>query len=69
MLTTEMAAVDGMGTPTTVPAFAEWELVVAKLIYWLVVPALQFALAIVMLDTWQYFLHRLMHVNRWMYGE
>ncbi|PHH82297.1 hypothetical protein CDD83_3305 [Cordyceps sp. RAO-2017] len=49
------------------PAFAPWELTAARLIYHLVVPALQFFAAVFILDTWQYFLHRLMHMNRWMY--
>jgi sphinganine C4-monooxygenase len=49
------------------PGFAPWELAVAKLIYHVLVPGLQFFAAVVLLDTWQYFLHRLMHVNKWMY--
>jgi sphinganine C4-monooxygenase len=52
-----------------VPAFASWELVVAKAIYWYIVPALQFMIAIVVVDTWQYFLHRAMHVNKWLYSK
>lgn len=51
------------------PSFAPWELVVAKAIYHVLVPALQFFIAIFILDTWQYFLHRLMHTNRWLYSE
>ncbi|CAG8950693.1 hypothetical protein HYFRA_00002903 [Hymenoscyphus fraxineus] len=50
-----------------VPAFTNWEMVVAKAIYWYIVPICQFALAIVIVDTWQYFLHRAMHVNKWLY--
>ncbi|PHH69312.1 hypothetical protein CDD80_6835 [Ophiocordyceps camponoti-rufipedis] len=50
-----------------VPAFAPWELTAASVVYYLLVPALQFFAAIFILDTWQYFLHRLMHVNRWLY--
>ncbi|EPE27626.1 hypothetical protein GLAREA_04417 [Glarea lozoyensis ATCC 20868] len=50
-----------------VPAFTEWEMFTAKGIYWYLVPALQFALAIVIVDTWQYFLHRAMHMNKWLY--
>jgi len=53
------------GSP--VPAFASWEMIVAKAIYWYIVPALQFCLAIFVLDTWQYFLHRAMHMNKWLY--
>lgn len=55
------------GQPTTAPAFAEWELLAAKGIYHFLVPALQFLLAICVVDTWQYFLHRAMHMNKWLY--
>jgi len=51
-----------------VPAFATWELWVAKLIYWFLIPALQVWVASIFLDAWQYFWHRLMHVNKWMYS-
>ncbi|KHN97656.1 Fatty acid hydroxylase [Metarhizium album ARSEF 1941] len=49
------------------PAFAPWELAVARVLYHIVVPGIQFFVAVSFLDSWQYFLHRLMHVNRWMY--
>ena len=52
-----------------VPAFAAWELLVAKAIYWLLIPGLQMFAAIVMLDTWEYFIHRLMHMNKWLYSK
>ena len=51
------------------PVSAQWEILLAKLIYWVVVPAIQFAFAIIIVDTWQYFLHRAMHMNKWLYGE
>lgn len=51
------------------PAFAPWELIVAKLVYHVAIPGIQFFVAVFILDTWQYFLHRLMHVNRWMYSK
>ncbi|KAI9887116.1 MAG: hypothetical protein M1823_001106 [Watsoniomyces obsoletus] len=50
-----------------VPTFTGWELAAAKALYWVIVPALQFTLAIVVVDTWQYFLHRAMHMNQWLY--
>ncbi len=62
-----MGAVDSaskMGTS----GFAGWELMLASAIYWVLVPALQFGLAIVVVDTWQYFLHRAMHMNKWLYS-
>ncbi|KAM3440542.1 hypothetical protein NHJ13734_003240 [Beauveria thailandica] len=54
-------------TDADVPVFAAWEMAVARLIYHVLVPALQFFVAVFILDTWQYFLHRLMHMNRWLY--
>lgn len=49
------------------PSFAAWELSTASFIYWVAIPALQFFLAIAVVDTWQYFLHRAMHMNKWLY--
>lgn len=56
-----------MGETMTAPAFASWELLAAKAIYHLLIPACQFMLAIMIVDTWQYFLHRAMHMNKWLY--
>ena len=50
------------------PGFAGWELILASAIYWILVPALQFGIAILVVDTWQYFLHRAMHMNKWLYS-
>ncbi|KAJ5592118.1 hypothetical protein N7537_009022 [Penicillium hordei] len=58
----------GNGAKAVAPAFASWELAVAGFIYWYFVPTLQFVLAICIVDTWQYFLHRAMHMNRWLYA-
>ncbi|KAI5863087.1 fatty acid hydroxylase superfamily-domain-containing protein [Durotheca rogersii] len=63
-LTTELAGPDGI----VVPAFATWELLVAKFIYYLLIPGFQLFAAVTVLDTWQYFLHRLMHQNKWLYA-
>lgn len=57
------------GGKVTAPAFTSWELSLAGFIYWYFVPALQFLLAVSIVDTWQYFLHRAMHINRWLYGR
>ncbi|KAM0812509.1 putative Fatty acid hydroxylase domain-containing protein [Seiridium cardinale] len=62
-LTIGLAGPDG----SALPAFATWELVAAKTIYWLIIPAFQFLVAVSFVDTWQYFLHRAMHMNKWMY--
>ena len=58
---------DGLGE--SIPAFAKWETLLAKAIYWIVVPVLQFGFAIFIVDTWQYFLHRAMHMNKWLYSK
>jgi len=58
-----------LGDGEPVPAFAGWEILAAKAIYWYIIPMAQFSLAIVVVDTWQYFLHRAMHVNKWLYSR
>ncbi|KAJ5578772.1 uncharacterized protein N7459_007736 [Penicillium hispanicum] len=55
------------GSEVTAPAFTSWELALGGFIYWYFVPAMQFMLAVSIVDTWQYFLHRAMHLNRWLY--
>jgi len=52
---------------STIAAFADWEMYAAKAIYYLLVPVLQFTVAICIVDTWQYFLHRAMHMNKYLY--
>ncbi|KAI0969243.1 fatty acid hydroxylase superfamily-domain-containing protein [Xylaria arbuscula] len=64
-LSTSLDAADGL----PVPAFATWELMVAKAIYYLIIPGFQLAIAVSILDTWQYFLHRGMHMNKWLYTK
>ncbi|KAI0246691.1 fatty acid hydroxylase superfamily-domain-containing protein [Lactifluus subvellereus] len=39
----------------------------AYLLYWWFNPAAQLLVAMVVLDTWQYFLHRAMHINKFLY--
>lgn len=62
------AALTGGQYPGLVPAFASWEVKFAKILYWYGVPAFQFLFAILVVDTWEYFLHRAMHMNKWLYG-
>lgn len=57
------------GAEVVAPAFTSWELAVASFIYWYFIPALQFIWGILVVDTWQYVLHRAMHMNPWLYGE
>ncbi|KKY17922.1 putative sphinganine hydroxylase [Phaeomoniella chlamydospora] len=55
------------GAVTVLPTFAEWELLTAKMIYYLIIPAVQFLVAVTWIDTWQYILHRAMHMNKFLY--
>lgn len=57
------------GEAAIAPAFAGWETAVASAIYWYLIPVVQMFYAIVFVDTWQYFLHRSMHMNRWLYSK
>ncbi|KAG6850551.1 hypothetical protein H0H93_011750 [Arthromyces matolae] len=38
-------------------------------VYWWAIPTFQFLAAMFIIDTWQYFLHRLMHVNKFLYKQ
>jgi sphinganine C4-monooxygenase len=53
---------------TAAPAFASWEMVVAKVIYHGIIPLVQFVVVVCLFDTWQYFIHRGMHMNKWLYS-
>jgi sphinganine C4-monooxygenase len=57
------------GKDMLVPAFASWELALASALYWYAIPAVQFIVGIIVVDTWEYFWHRAMHLNRWLYGK
>lgn len=57
------------GKQTMVPAFASWEIATASFVYWFAIPAFQFSAAIVIIDAWEYMLHRAMHMNKWLYGK
>ena len=58
----EVEASDGV-------AICMLDLIAAKTIYYLLVPLAQFALAVFIADTWQYFTHRLVHMNQYLYSE
>ncbi|KAI9453388.1 sphingosine hydroxylase [Lactarius psammicola] len=49
------------------PLFRDASPRLAYLLYWYLIPAAQLVLAMVVLDTWQYFLHRAMHINKFLY--
>lgn len=45
----------------------DWRLAAVEVTYWYLIPAVRLCVAIFILDTWQYFLHRLMHESKWLY--
>ncbi|OJJ49090.1 hypothetical protein ASPZODRAFT_1394874 [Penicilliopsis zonata CBS 506.65] len=49
------------------PFLARWELSLAHLLYYYLVPTMQFVSGYMILDTYQYFAHRMLHQNRWLY--
>ena len=63
---TELSGV-AAGSQGALHSFAAWELMAAKVLYHYLGPAVQFGVAIFVVDTWQYFLHRAMHMNKWLY--
>ncbi|KAF4633417.1 hypothetical protein G7Y89_g4694 [Cudoniella acicularis] len=50
-----------------VSEFSSWELSLASLLYWVVVPAFQFFLCFFIADTWFYWGHRTFHTNKYLY--
>lgn len=46
-----------------------WRYKLVEIAYWYIFPAARMWVAIFILDTWQYFLHRLMHESKWLYRE
>lgn len=47
----------------------EVELLVAKLIYYGLMPLLRFYMALWIADTWVFFIHRAEHSNQWLYSK
>jgi len=45
------------------------QVVLPNFLYWWGIPVFQFVAAMFFIDTWQYFLHRLMHVNKFLYKQ
>ena len=62
-------ALEGADAAMTASGFARWEWSLAWTMYYIAVPAFQFAAGICVMDTWQYFLHRGMHMNKWAYSK
>ena len=49
--------------------FGSWEMAVARVLFWYIVPALQYIICVFVIDTWQYFVHRFEHTNKWVYSK
>lgn len=64
----KLVALDGPDVGNAVPSFATWEIWLASGLFYYATPALQYGIGIVVVDTWQYFLHRGMHMNKWLYS-
>lgn len=66
----EVAAVgSNYHSAASAPGYVYWEVLMATAIYYYVIPLIQFAVGMFVVDTWQYFLHRGMHMNKWMYSK
>jgi len=63
----EWAARKTLGSKTGSHLLAEYGADLTQWLYWWGVPGFQFIFAFFVLDTWQYFLHRLFHVNKFLY--
>lgn len=50
-------------------SFSAWELRMGEAIYYIAILCFQFILAVLISDSWQYFGHRWMHSNRFMYSK
>lgn len=59
----------GNSSDAQVASYVYWEILTATAIYYYIIPAIQFVIGIFVVDTWQYFLHRAMHMNKWMYSK
>jgi len=51
------------------PPYSQLEWFLAKFMYWVIIPGLQYGTALFLADTWQYFTHRLLHMNKFLYSE
>lgn len=46
----------------------QWQWLASQFIYWVLIPTSQFLFALILADTFQYFMHRAMH-TRWLYSS
>ena len=64
-----LGIIGGNNSAAQAASYAYWEILTATAIYYCIIPAIQFAVGMFVVDTWQYFLHRAMHMNKWMYSK
>jgi sphinganine C4-monooxygenase len=64
-----LGALEFVGLPSTEEHGSDWRMSVVEFVYWYILPVVRIWLAIFILDTWQYFLHRAMHESKWLYSE
>lgn len=68
-----LAGLTGMlglgGQADSSPEMGDWRYKLVEIAYWYLLPAARFWVAIFIMDTWQYFLHRLMHEIPWLYSK
>lgn len=57
------------GCTAAAASFTRWEWATAEIIYWVMVPTLQYVTGMALADSFQYFTHRAFHVNKWLYSK
>jgi sphinganine C4-monooxygenase len=63
------ALVSDDNSTTNAPGYVSWEVLIATAIYYYIVPMIQFGVGLFIVDTWDYFLHRILHMNQWLYSK
>lgn len=58
-----------VGCTAAAASFTRWEWASAELVYWIIVPVVQYVTAMALADSFQYFTHRAFHVNKWLYSK
>lgn len=68
--TVDVAAESGLNmSGERVAPFAQGEMIIAELLYYVLVPILKFFVALILADTWQYVTHRILHANKFLYSK
>lgn len=68
--TVDVTAASGLQIPADrIVPFAQGEIIIAELLYYILVPVLKFFVALALADTWQYVTHRILHANKFLYSK